>query len=126
LSALAGRSSGSIYAGNYVLAYIWHRRPATIAPFIETQLRKWVHLGSNERSTCLTLRDGNINILLSIKFTGENDAEIFSVLIHGCSHTTPLLVPRKRFQNLLFQEIISTLDGLLGVQERRNLNYKAR
>jgi len=83
-------------------------------------------MGSNERSTYLKLRDGNNNILLSIKLTGGNDAKVFSLLIHGCSHTTPLLVPRKRFQNLLFKEIISTLEGFLRVQERRSLNYKAR
>jgi len=72
------------------------------------------------------LRDGNNNILPSIEFTGENDAEILSVPIHGCSHTAPLLVPMKRFRSLLFEEIISTLDGFLRVQERRSLNYKAR
>jgi len=52
--------------------------------------------------------------------------KFFSVLIHGRSHTAPLLVPMKRFRSLLFQEIISTLDGFLRVQERRSLNYKAR
>jgi len=106
-----------------------HLAPQTcynIAPFTETQLKKWVQLGSNERSTCLTLRDGNNNILPSITFTCENDDEIVSVPIHGRSYTATLLVPMKRFRSLLFQEIISTLDGFLRVQERRSLNYKAR